>query len=213
MNLAISSLLCNCEYPSHGAIFNYYYFAIHPLLNNSAPLYPPSLMCGDFVQWQRENKNTSTEMPPPGNYRSVLPVALAKAAILPANNFWVKMVERNWFEGHSVFLNTCLKNITDFISSLTLFTLRALGLHILVEGWQSVRRALRLLKISGKVFPGSALIVHPLKRSSNPLLCTRLCFERASKGGRAGKCACMGSVQLLLTAIDCRFTVLSCRAQ
>ena len=89
----------------------------------------------------------------------------------------------------------------------------ALGLQILVEGWQSVRRALRLFKISGKVFPGSALIVHPLNQSSNPLLCIHVCFERISKGGRAGNCACIGFVQLMLTVIDYGFTVLSCRAQ
>lgn len=146
MNLTISSLLYNCEYPSHGAIFNYYYFALHPILNNCALLYLPSLMCRDFVQWQRENKNTSTEMAPPGTYQSVSAVAFPKAAVLPADNFWVKMVKRNWFEGHSIFLNTYLKNITDFISGLALFTLTALGLQILVEGWLSVQRALRLLK-------------------------------------------------------------------
>lgn len=154
-----------------GLFFSCYYFPIHPLLNDCALLCLPSLVCGDSVRWQRENQNTPTEMPPPGNYRRVSAVAaFAKAAVLVVDNFWAKMVEeRNWFEGHSISPHTCLKTITVFIGSSALFTLTALGLHIPVEGWQSVRRALRLLKISGKVFPGSAPIAHPLKRSSNSL--------------------------------------------
>ena len=210
MGWMISSLLC--EYPSHGVIFNCYYCVIHPLWNNCALLCLPSLMDGEFVQWPCENQNTSTEIPPRGSYRTVSAVAFAKAAVLLANNFGVKKVQRNWFGGHSVSLNACLINITDFISSWALFALTASGLPTLVEGWLSVQRALRSLRTSGIVLPGSALRVHPLTRGSNPLLCIHVCFERRSDGGRAGNSASMGLVQFMLTAIDCGFTVWSCGA-
>lgn len=87
INLTVSLLSYNCEYPSPGAIFKYYYFINHPLLNNFALLYLPSLMCGDFVQSQHENKKTSIEMPPPGNYQSVSAAAFPKAAVLLVNSF------------------------------------------------------------------------------------------------------------------------------